>query len=174
LEEKEENFFHITWVTHNSRVSERMKKYKVRSGKPLYLSSSEEAEIAAYISEIADSDDLKIFMFNICRDHVHMLLMCENTERDNIVRKLKSVSARKFFQKERELSRVEGHGGLPPCDKINRLWAQKYNWSVLTDDNSIGNVYEYIKFNREKHSLPFNRRLKEVIEKMLTPFEDMG
>lgn len=168
------NIFHITWVTHNSRISERMKEHKVQIGKAKIFTTKEETEIAGYICEVVKNDNLKVLAFNICRDHVHLLLVCKDGQRDNIVRKLKSISARKFFQKHRELKKEKEQSGLPPFDRTLHLWAQKYNWNVVTDEDGLGNVAEYVKFNRDKHNLPVNRELEKVIEKIVTPLEDIG
>lgn len=54
----------ITWVTHNSRVSERMKKYSKNKGlQPLVLNKGREIEITKYISEIIKEDNLKVLAF---------------------------------------------------------------------------------------------------------------
>ncbi len=100
--------YHITWVTHNSRVSERMIEYEavikyLRMNKgqnpiqePTVLNESEEIEISEYIADIIREDKLRVLGYNICQDHVHLVLVCEEHERDKIVQKLKAVSARKF------------------------------------------------------------------------------
>ena len=91
-----ENIYHITWVTHNSRISDRMKRHNVKTGPALIFTLNEEAEIAGYIAEVAIEDKIKILSFNICREHVHLLLKCQESSRDNIVNKLKVVSSRKY------------------------------------------------------------------------------
>jgi REP element-mobilizing transposase RayT len=168
------NAFHITWVTHNSRVSERMKKYKVEKGPSVILGESEEAEILSYISDVIKEDNLKILAFNICRDHVHMLLVCKDEERDGIVQKLKSVSSRKFnlARKHNKLTNTVEQGVMTPCSKTNRsLWAQKYNRTAVLTDEQLAATYEYITHNRLKHRLNENKKLKATIEEMLTPYD---
>lgn len=151
--------FHITWVTHSSRVSKRMKKYGAdKNLKPLLLSIQQEIEVSKYISEIVRNNKIKIIIFNICSHHVHLLLFCKDNERDNIVRKLKGKSTQMF--KEKNCISGEFH-----------LWAQKYNyWTILTDEQ-IARTYEYIKYNRMKHSLEESKELEDVIETMITPYE---
>ena len=36
-----EEIYHITWVTHNSRISERMRLYKVKIGEPIIFSDED-------------------------------------------------------------------------------------------------------------------------------------
>nr|HPI20293.1 N-6 DNA methylase [Candidatus Kapabacteria bacterium] len=78
--------FHITWVTYNSRVSQRMTEYKnviikrrINKGlQPLVdkreLTVEEEIEITKYLKSIIEEDNLNVIEFNICKDHIHILL----------------------------------------------------------------------------------------------------
>jgi type I restriction-modification system DNA methylase subunit/REP element-mobilizing transposase RayT len=96
FKEKELKAFHITWATHNSRYSERMAEYKVKSGKPVLLDEKDETLITEFIAQIVKEDELRVLAYNICHDHIHLVLVCADIERDNIVCKLKSISARKY------------------------------------------------------------------------------
>ncbi|HWA06251.1 MAG TPA: hypothetical protein VG961_06865 [Ignavibacteria bacterium] len=59
-EELQKLLYHITWVTHNSRVSDRMKKYFKNKGlQPLVLNIEQEIEITSCISRIVKEDNLK-------------------------------------------------------------------------------------------------------------------
>lgn len=101
-EEEQSHLFHIIWVTHNSRVSERMKKFSRNKGlQPLVLDEKLEIEVTSYIAEIVIEDKYQIIAYNICGDHVHMIMYCEDKKRDNIIRKLKGKSAQKFKQKRK-------------------------------------------------------------------------
>ena len=69
------------------------------------MDENDEIEITKYISEIVQEDMskqngndplYKILAYNICRDHIHMILQCTESERDDIVQKFKSVSSRKY------------------------------------------------------------------------------
>ena len=96
---KKKKMWHITTATHNSRYSQRMFDNYVKTGKPVWLSEKEEIIVTQTIAEIAEKDDLNIVAYNICGDHVHMLLVCEEASEhapmlSNIVQKLKSMSAR--------------------------------------------------------------------------------
>jgi len=67
------------------------------------LNESQEVTVTRSIAEIVREDKLRILAYNICRDHVHLALVCEERDRDNIVRKLKGKSAQKY----KETYRIE-------------------------------------------------------------------
>ena len=133
--------FHITWVTHSSRISLRMRKYN--SGlkpNPIVLSLKQEIDITGYIAQIVIEDKLKIFNYNIYADHLHLILFCQNNKRDNIVRKLKGKSTQLY----------KNHNKI---ENEFHLWGQKYNYWAITSDEQLASTYEYIKHNRTKHNL---------------------
>jgi len=68
------DYWHITWVTHNSRISERMVKFKAVRGEPVILDEVAECFVTEIISEIVCEYKYKIFAYNICRDHIHLIL----------------------------------------------------------------------------------------------------
>lgn len=156
-----------------------MKKYKVKKKPAIILSENDEIEITKYISEVIFADNIKIICYNICGDHVHLILFCNEQERDKIVGKLKSVSSRKYnIAHNLTTIRDQEQGGMPPCSGSrgktqNNLWAQKYNWSYILNDEALGNTYNYIIHNRIKHNLPSNKKLQEVIDSMITPFDQI-
>ncbi|TNE33324.1 hypothetical protein EP342_03900 [bacterium] len=108
--EKQKKAFHITWVTHNSRTSQRMMEYKVNKGDGVWLTDEMEVEITKTIIQIVEEDNLNVMAYNICGDHVHILLVCEEDEIPNIVRKMKSKSAmacNKLIYATRELAPLQ-------------------------------------------------------------------
>jgi REP element-mobilizing transposase RayT len=91
---KEKKAWHITTATHNSRYSQRMFDNYVKRGEPVWLGEKEELIVTETIANIAINDQLNIAAYNVCGDHVHMILVCEDTEVPKIVGKIKSMSAR--------------------------------------------------------------------------------
>ncbi|MCF8366315.1 MAG: N-6 DNA methylase, partial [Bacteroidales bacterium] len=91
---KNKKAYHVTTATHNSRYSQRMFDNHVKLGEPVWLSEKEEIIVSETIAEIAEKDKLNIIAFNICGDHAHILLVCEEEELPKIVQKIKSMSAR--------------------------------------------------------------------------------
>ncbi|MDD4352222.1 MAG: transposase [Candidatus Gracilibacteria bacterium] len=151
--------FLVTWVTHNSRTNERMKELGIRKGTPLILNTKEEIEVTRYITEIVHQDQLKLLAYNICRDHVHIVLVCEEYKLTRIVNKLKAQSSRLFNINHR--CTISGQGGMPPCLGVKirgktqtKLWAQKFNRRLLDTEDQFYNAIHYVQTNREKHDLP--------------------
>jgi type I restriction-modification system DNA methylase subunit len=102
---KEEKAWHITFATHDSRASQRMIDHKVRLRRhngtrpyamPVWLEMEDEIKVTEYISGVIKEDKLKVPAYNICGEHVHLILVCEKEERDGIVGKIKAVSSRQY------------------------------------------------------------------------------
>jgi REP element-mobilizing transposase RayT len=151
----EKYIFHITCVTHNTRISERMKSYRIKPGFAISLSEKEEVLLTKIITSIVTKSKLKILAYNICKDHIHFAIYCEEERLNRIVQNLKSVSSRKFQQRT----------------KIPHLWAQKFNRKVIDIERQLDDVINYIQMNRYKHNLSENKELKSIINKMITPIE---
>lgn len=90
-----EKSWHVTTAIHNSRYSQRMSDNHVKLDKPIWLSEKDELVITESIALIVKEDMLNVLEYNICRDHMHILLVCEKEELSKIVGKLKAVSGRK-------------------------------------------------------------------------------
>ena len=93
-EKKHKKAWHITCATHNSRYSQRMFDNYVKLGNPVWLSEKEELIVTEIIAKIAEKDELNILAYNICGDHMHILLVCEEGKLPKIMQKIKSMSAR--------------------------------------------------------------------------------
>ncbi|NOX85501.1 MAG: N-6 DNA methylase, partial [Chlorobi bacterium] len=103
--EKEKKAFHITTATHDSRTSQRMIDYKVRQkrdggtrpyAEPVWLETEDELLITKTVAGIVKDDKLNVLAFNVCGDHMHLLLVCEEEEVSKIVGKIKAVSSRTY------------------------------------------------------------------------------
>ncbi|MGR3318580.1 MAG: transposase [Candidatus Anammoxibacter sp.] len=154
------NAFHVTWVTHNSRVSERMKKFDIKPGMAVILSGKLQINVTEEIKNITREDNLRILAYNILIDHVHILIVCVCEELPNIVRKLKGRTAQK----------IKEFLGIPR-DVHFHLWAQKFNCSHIERDDKFYSTIEYIMNNRRKHNLPLNKGLQPLVQEMLTSIE---
>ncbi|HET8837936.1 MAG TPA: TaqI-like C-terminal specificity domain-containing protein, partial [Flavobacteriaceae bacterium] len=158
FKEKNKKAFHITTAVHDSRTSQRMIDYKVRQkrfmgSKPfpdvIPFTEKEELLVCKIVSEIVEEDDLKLMAFNICWDHMHLLLVCEETEVSKIMQKIKSKTGR-AVNIERAATRQ--HAALsksrPP------VWTQKFGNKPITGLEQLQNTEKYIRTNRTKHNLP--------------------
>ena len=101
--EKQKRPWHITTAVHDSRTSDRMIEYDVRRlrdhgtrpyPEPMLLSMEEEIIITETVAKIVEEDKLNVLAYNICFDHMHLLLVCEEEEVPKIVGKIKSMTAR--------------------------------------------------------------------------------
>jgi REP element-mobilizing transposase RayT len=142
-----EKIFHITWTTYNSRVSERMKLYKVKPKNDwIFLDDIQESKITKILWSIIEELNLKVYAYNICKDHIHLLLQCEEEKLSLIVWKLKWKSTKIY----KDLYNIE--------DKIH-LWGQKFNKIKIENKKQFFNAIDYIRNNRIKHWLEENNLL---------------
>ena len=83
--------FHVTCVMHNTRMSERMKRYNVKTGIPVRLNSEQEIILAGIIREIILQKKYTILAFNICVDHIHLVIMCSFRKLTSIIQTIISI-----------------------------------------------------------------------------------
>ncbi len=170
-----EQAHHIVLTTHNSRTSQRMIKYKVRKGPARELDLKEEIILTSIIATIVQENQYRCISYNICRDHVHMILLCSDIELTLIIQKLKSISS-KLFHRHPEVSK-----STTALHK-NKLWSQKFFYVSLNEFNlatlsripgaiyhssHLTNAINYINRNREKHKLPESIALQRIIDKFV-------
>ncbi len=199
FKKKDKKAWHITTATHNSIYSQRMFDYKVKTGEAIWLSEKEEIIISETIAEIVkESKDanneicpIDIVEYNICGDHLHMLLVCEEKELTKIVGKIKAMTARRcnieigrtiqitkghatLQASERTEKKIEenkitrGHAPLPTRGETQSpLWTQKFGKKLITDNEQYTNTINYIRNNRKKHELPENKNIEKIINSFL-------
>ena len=157
---KRKKAWHIVTATHDSRTSQRMIEHEVREKRyngtmpevhPVILSQEEELLVCQIIDDIIKEDNLSIIAFNICQDHFHMLLVCEEEEIDRIVGKIKSKTAI-AINKFRDADGTKTMGQAPLLSRA--VWTQKYGCKEVTTEEHIEQVIDYIQDNRIKHDLP--------------------
>ncbi len=171
FQKKEKTAWHITTATHNSRYSQRMYDNYVKRGEPVWLSAKEEKIVSETLAEIVKADKLNISAYNICGDHMHILLVCEEKEIPKIVGKIKSMTARACnIAMERTIPTTRGHAPLrgkthaPLRGKTQAsLWTQKFDRKKITDNEQYSNTLNYIRNNRTKHELSPNKKLHKII-----------
>jgi REP element-mobilizing transposase RayT len=177
FKKKNKKAFHITTAIHDSRTSQRMIDYKVREKRAMgtmpepkinYLTDNDEMVIAETVAVLVKEQNLNILAFNICKDHIHIVLVCEEEEVDEIVRKIKGRTAREVNLNKgfKPLVQKEGEKSIP-------LWTQKFGCKEIVDENQLSNTIDYIKRNRAKHNLPgnSNKGFKLLIESIACSHE---
>ena len=173
FKEKQKKPWHITTAIHDSRTSQRMIDYKVREKRAMGtmpepqiipLTAEEETIIVENIIAIVTKDNLSVMAFNVCRDHIHLVLACEEEAVSKIVQKIKAITARavninRGFTIPMEYAPLHTTMEHAPLStkrgvKQNSLWTQKFGCKEILDDNQLYNTIEYVKKNRIKHELP--------------------
>ena len=201
---KQKFAYHITTAIHDSRTSQRMIDYRARERrfdgeKPLpdvnYMSKEIEELIAVTVSEIVNEEKLTITAFNLCRDHMHILLVCAEDEVPKIMHKLKGRTARvcnKWIANNKGNLHNKGNlynkGINPLDDKYNPLdgkhsttklkdgstpfWTQKYGCNSIKTSEHYWNTVNYIEKNKVKHNLPNNSKLQTIIQCFVKSYEE--
>lgn len=106
---KDKKIWHVTTATHNSRYSQRMFNYQIETGDAEWIDEHDERIITRTIRDIALADKLHILEYNLCGDHMHLLLACTEEELPGIVGKIKSITA-----KNRNLAKGYTVAGITP------------------------------------------------------------
>jgi REP element-mobilizing transposase RayT len=178
FKEKNKFAFHITTALHDSRTSDRMVKYKARERrfegtKPdpevFPMTKEEEELIASTVADIVREDKLNIAAFNLCWDHMHILLVCEEEDVPKIMHKIKGRTAR--------ACNMLRNKGINPLDVLHKdgstpFWTQKYGCKPVTTEEHFWNTYNYIENNKVKHDLPKNPKLEKIIFGFVKTYED--
>lgn len=170
--EKEKKAFHITTATHDSRTSQRMIDYKVRElrdnglrpkAEGIWLTPEDEILITKTVDEIIKEDVLNVMAYNICGDHIHLLLVCEEEDLTKIVGKIKGKTSRAYHS-NKGINPLVQNGG----EKSVSLWTQKFGCKEIKDEKQLWNTVEYIQNNRVKHGLPplllHNKGINPLVE----------
>jgi len=156
------SLYHIVLTLHNSRTSRRMTKLRIRSGPVQYLEVDDEIELTSIIKSIHIESNISCYAYNVCRDHVHMVIESKEPELPNMVKIIKGKSAFKY-------NKSNGRKGA--------FWSQKFfsanldNWKIAGPevssfsqrDSYFSNAVNYIKRNREKHGLAESEELNGLI-----------
>jgi REP element-mobilizing transposase RayT len=191
FKEKNKRAYHITTAIHDSRTSQRMIDHNVRERRfhgtrpeadVLPLSIEDELLITQTISDVAIENKLNILAFNICKDHMHILLVCEEQEIPKIVQRIKGRSSRvyntnKGFQPlDLIVKKEKAAKGINPLveekEKTHPLWTQKYGCNTIESDEQLWNTVNYIEKNRVKHNLPKSPKLEKIIFGFVKSYED--
>ena len=165
FKQKQLEAYHIVLTTHNSRTSQRMIDYKVQKGPAVEFTLEQEIEITGYFKNIITENQYRCLAYNICQDHVHLILVCEYEELKDIVKTLKGKS-----------SYLYQSNGFKPIGEP--LWSQKFYFADLEvmkpseisyrpgyafKEPYIEVATRYIQKNRVKHELPVSSRLQKII-----------
>lgn len=133
--------YFVTWVTHNSRLSERMVTFLpeqfIKGMKPLIFKKNDQIRIAQIIEDGIQRYSLSTVTFNVLPDHVHMVVIVESEEELRMkIGNIKGYTAH-VLRKETGI--------------VSRVWAQKFHRVIVNDARHLENVINYTKNNHVKH-----------------------
>ncbi|MGX1024288.1 Eco57I restriction-modification methylase domain-containing protein [Psychroflexus sp. MBR-150] len=188
FKEKDKKLYHITTAVHDSRTSKRMMDYKVREKREMgtnpypniiYFTKEEDLIITETIAEIVEKDKIKVLAYNICADHMHLLIACDINEVASIMQKIKSITAKRVNDSRYARDIARGHDPLQdkPLHKEKEykpVWQQKYSApKEIMNEEQLQNTIAYIQNNRTKHQLPqHDKIIKSIIEKMCCTIDE--
>lgn len=120
FKEKNKKAYHLVFTTHNSRISQRMIDLKIIKGPALELNLEEEIALTNIFKEIILENQYNCLAYNICKDHVHIIIVCEEEEVNTIAKTLKGKS-----------SYLYQSNGFKPIGEP--LWSQKFFFANLNE-----------------------------------------
>lgn len=170
--------FHVVLTTHKSRFSKRMIKYNVNWNVGKILSLKEEILVTKIIGSIIQEKKYNCIAYNICQDHVHLILVCDSYK--VLAQIIKVIKGKSTFLYNKERDKLK----LP---KIEHLWSQKFfrgnldGWTVGKFSQRPGEIYgssylenslSYVQSNREKHKLSASLELQNVIDDFVVSLDE--
>ena len=107
--------------------------YHINKKMGIRLDEEAEGKVTEIIAGIIREKNYIVYAYNICRDHVHMVIECEENKVSNMVRQIKGKSSQLYKE----------YLGKTAHDQFH-LWAQKFNKWLLQSDEQLRNTIEYI------------------------------
>lgn len=197
FQEKQKRAFHISTAVHDSRTSQRMLDYKVRElrhnksqpqANVIPFSHEEEIIVSRVIADIAKEKNLHILAYNICVDHLHIVLVCEESEISQIMQLIKGRTSH-IINKHRRSKGLQplvqtsvnetDDKGLKPLatgEQNTPVWTQKFGLVGIDDDEQLQNTINYVNHNRLKHEIEddeaFSVALNAIIAEMVCSYDE--
>ncbi|WP_343747894.1 transposase [Fluviicola sp.] len=172
-------YFHLTTNIHDSRTSNRMIRYRARQRRfngtlpypEVYcMNMEEEYLVAREIFVLVKEMGFGLAALNVCRDHMHLLVYCEEAEVPKIMSRVKGRTARvcNAHRAAKGIHPLDATRGVyePRTlkDKSIPFWTQKYHCRRIRSTDQLSNTLAYVINNRKKHGLSFNSALQELID----------
>ncbi len=162
---KEKKAWHVVFCLHNSRYSKctngLTRRWEYMPGLLGHthpeLTPKEEEILAECLAIAAKEKNLNITECNICVDHVHAIIVCEQEELENNMRLWKGRSAyiyNRCVNPSVALRQYDENYQRDYSDgTIQKFWAKSYHATLIESQEQMFNTVQYIRTNREKHGL---------------------
>ena len=146
----------ITWVTYNSRISERMIKYKVNKCEWYFFYKEDRIIIYNLISEKLLEEWIRKFTLNVLSDHIHLVLMYEENNLSEFIRKIKWYVSFKYTRIKKFWESWEW--------RKNKIWAKWFSKTYLDTDEHLEKAIKYTIDNHNKHEI---KNILQLVNKRL-------
>ena len=135
----------VTWVTHNSRYNEKMKSLKLEKSEWYFLDDEARVLIYDLINNKLDREWIKAFTLNILSDHVHLVLMYEENDLSEFIRKVKWAVSFEYFKSKKYSEKW--------LWRQNKLWARGFSKTYLDTQEHYDKAIKYTLENHKKHEI---------------------
>ncbi len=154
-------WYFVTFVTHNSRISERMVTYNselfIENLTPYIFNLNKRILITQLIIDQCKKHNIKVCSLNVLPDHVHIVIA--GTNKSDIDKKVQLIKGGSSFLFKKEIIEFE----------VKHIWAQKYHLEYINTVIDLLNIIEYINNNHYKHSSAWGKILITQNEKHIIP-----
>jgi REP element-mobilizing transposase RayT len=135
----------ITWVTHNSRYNEKMKMLKLENQEWYFLNDEDRVIIYNLICGKLEQDWIKDFTLNVLTDHVHIVLMYEESNLSELIQKIKWGVSYEYTKIKKIVNKWEW--------RKNKIWARWFSKTYLDTEEHFEKAVKYTLDNHKKHEI---------------------
>ena len=146
---------HVIVSVKNSRYDWQ----KIKRRKPVgfitrtfpFFENKEEELLIRLLCETAIELGLTITAFNFCGDHVHAIIVTDNTDISRIIGLWKGKSAFIFNRHMKTINNNDQPENLK--NDVQNLWAKGFYRRIIKFETEFENVIHYVNTNRRKHGI---------------------
>ena len=135
----------ITWVTHNSRYNEKMKLLKLEKSEWYFLNDEDRILIYNLICKKLYQEWIKNFTLNVLSDHIHLVLMYEENNLSEFIRKIKGSISFQYSRIKKFWEKWEW--------RQNKIWARWFSKTYLDTEEHYEKAIKYTLENHSKHEI---------------------
>lgn len=135
----------ITWVTHDSRYNERMKMLKLEKQEWYFLNDEDRVLIYNLICKKLEQELIRDFTLNVLSDHVHIVLMYEENNLPELIRKIKWGVSYDYTKIKNLINKWEW--------RKNKIWARWFSKTYLDTEEHFEKAVKYTLDNHKKHEV---------------------